>query len=138
MSFGADDMVGVWTLEATFAEDDDGNQTPALGDNPQGRIMYTADGYMVAMTGYGDRRLSAADATDADKATAFDSYMTYSGRWSLAGNVVTHDIDHATNPNWIGSSRERTVDHQGDRMLFSGLSGDGLTRAVIIWRRAEN
>jgi len=137
MSLSADDLVGVWTLEATYAEDDDGNKTPALGDNPKGRILYTADGYMVAMTGYGNRQLPASGASEADKAAAFDSYMTYSGRWSLSGNVVTHKIDHATNPNWIGSARERTIDHQGDRMVFSGISGDGVTRAIIIWRRVD-
>ena len=137
MSLSADDLAGVWTLEATYAEDDDGNKTPALGDNPTGRIMYTADGYMVAMTGHGDRQLLAVGASDTDKAAAFDRYMTYSGRWSLTGNVVTHKIDHATNPNWIGSSRERSIDHQGDRMVFSGISGDGVTRAKIVWRRVD-
>ena len=46
MSLSRDDLVGVWTLQATYTEDDDGNRTPVLGENPQGRIMYTADGYM--------------------------------------------------------------------------------------------
>jgi hypothetical protein len=138
MNLSPDDLIGVWTLEATYLLDNEDNQTPALGDSPRGRIMYTADGYMVAMTGYGDRQLPATGASDADKAAAFDSYMTYSGRWTVSGNVVTHEIDHATDPNWVGSSRERTIDHQGDRMVFSGLSGDGVTRAIIIWRRAGN
>ena len=136
MSLSQDDLVGVWTLEATYTEDDDGNRRPTLGDNPKGRIMYTADGYMAAMTGRGDRQLPAAGASDADKAAAFDSYMTYTGRWSLSDNVVTHHIEHATNPNWIGTSRNRTIDHQGDCMVFSGRSGDGLSKAVIVWRRA--
>lgn len=136
MSLSRDDLVGVWTLEATYSEDEDGNRTPVLGDDPQGRIIYTADGYMCAMTGRGARALPAEGANEADKAAAFDSFMTYSGRWQLSGNVVTHHIDLATDPNWIGTSRERTIDHQGDRMVFSGLAADGVTRAVIIWRRA--
>ena len=136
MSFSGDDLVGVWTLEDTYAEDDDGNRTPALGDNPQGRIMYTSDGYMTAMTGRGDRQLPATGASEADKAAAFDSYMNYAGRWTLRDNVVTHQIEYATNPNWIGTTRERSIDHQGDRMVFSGLAADGVTRGIIIWRRA--
>jgi hypothetical protein len=136
MSLSPDDLIGVWTLEATYAEGDDGNRTPTLGDNPQGRIMYTADGYMTAMTGRGDRQLPASGASDADKAAAFDSFMSYAGRWTLNDNVVTHQIEYATDPNWVGSARDRSIDHQGDRMVFSGLSGDGRTRAVIIWRRA--
>ena len=136
MSLSRDDLVGVWTLEATYTEDDDGNRTPVLGENPQGRIMYTADGYMTAMTGRGDRQLPASGASEADKAAAFDSFMSYAGRWTLNDKVVTHQIEYATNPNWVGTARDRSIDHQGDRMVFSGLSGDGVTRAVIIWRRA--
>ncbi len=136
MSLSRDDLVGVWTLEATYTEDDDGNRTPVLGENPQGRIMYTADGYMTAMTGRGDRQLPASGASEADKAAAFDSFMSYAGRWTLNDKVVTHQIEFATNPNWVGTARDRSIDHQGDRMVFSGLSGDGVTRAVIIWRRA--
>ncbi len=136
MSLSRDDLIGVWTLEDTYAEDDDGNRTPALGDDPIGRIMYTADGYMTAMTGRGDRQLPATDASEADKAAAFDSYMTYAGRWTLRDNVVTHQIEYATNPNWIGTARDRAIDHQGDRMVFSGLAADGVTRGVIVWRRA--
>ncbi len=135
MSISPDDLVGVWTLETTYTEDQDGKQVMIMGDNPQGRIMYTADGYMSAMTGQGERQLPA-NASDADKAAAFDSFMSYSGRWSLSGNVVRHEIDHATDPNWVGGTRERTIDHQGDRMVFSGLGPDGVTNAVIIWQRA--
>ena len=76
--------------------------------------------------------------SDADKVAAFDSYMNYAGRWTLRDNVVTHQIEHATNPNWIGASRERTIDHQGDRMVLSGFFADGVTRAVIVWRRASS
>lgn len=135
MDFSRDDLVGVWILEITYVEDENGNQTLALGEKPQGRIMYTADGYMAAMTGFSDRPLPVTGATDAEKAAAFDSFMTYSGRWSLSGNVVTHDIEYATDPNWVGSSRDRTIDYQGDRMVLSGLGGDGVTRAVLIWQR---
>jgi len=137
MGLSRDDLIGVWTLEGTFTEDRAGKRTPTLGDKPQGRILYTADGYMVAMTGRGDRSLPASDASVADKAAAFDSFMTYAGRWSLRDNVVSHQIEYATDPNWVGTTRERTIDHQGDRMAFSGLAGDGVSRAVIIWRRAQ-
>jgi len=133
MSLSRNDLVGVWTLEGTFTEDADGRRTPTWGDDPQGVIMYTADGYMTAITRRGDRALPAANAGAADKVAAFDSYLSYAGRWTLAGNVVTHHIEHALDPNWVGTSRDRTIDHQGDRMVFSGLAGDGRSNAVIVW-----
>ncbi len=134
MGLSRDDLVGAWTLEGTYTEDADGNRTPTWGDDAKGVIMYTADGYMTAITRRGDRSLPAA-ASAADKAAAFDNYLNYAGRWTLDGNVVTHHIEHALNPNWVGTARDRTIDHQGDRMVFSGLAGDGKSNAVIIWRR---
>jgi hypothetical protein len=137
MNFGRDDMIGAWTLEGTFVEDADGKRTPTWGDNPKGIIIYTADGHMTAITRRGDRTLPASGSSADDKAAAFDTYLNYAGRWSLAGNVVTHHIQHALDPNWVGSDRDRTIDFQGDRMVFSGLAGDGKTNAIIIWRRAQ-
>ena len=137
MSLSPDDLIGVWTLEGTYTQAEDGTRTPTWGDEPKGVIIYTADGWMTAITGRGDRTLPP-DADAEAKAAAFDTYLNYAGRWTLDGNVVTHHIELATDPNWVGSARNRTIDHQGDRMVFSGLAGDGKTNAVIIWRRAAS
>ena len=135
MSLNREDLIGAWTLEGSYIENADGTRSPTWGDDPKGIIMYTADGYMTAITRRGDRTLPAGEASADDKATAFDSYLNYAGRWTLSGNTVTHHIEHALDPNDVGRSRDRTIDHQGDRMVFSGLSGDGKRNAVIIWRR---
>jgi hypothetical protein len=138
MSIQPDDIVGVWTLEETYIEDDEGNQTPTLGENPKGRIIYTPDGYMVAITERGGRKPLSNSASENEKAEAFDSFMTYSGKWSLKDNVVTHEIDTGSNPSWVGTKRDRTVDYHGDRMVFSGFLDDGITTAIIKWRRNKN
>ena len=134
MTLSPDDLIGTWTLEGSFVERPDGTRTPSWGDDPKGVIIYTADGYMTAITRHGSRKLPA-DATADDKAAAFDSYFNYAGRWTLDGDIVTHHIEHALDPNLVGTSRDRTIDHQGDRMVFSGLGNDGKSRAIIIWRR---
>ncbi len=87
MSLDQDDLIAAWELEDTYTEDDDGNKTPALSNDPIGHIMYTADGYMAAMMGLGDRQLPATGANEADKAAAFGSYITYADRWALRDNV---------------------------------------------------
>lgn len=135
MSLAPADLIGTWTLEGSYVEDADGKRVPTWGEAPRGVIIYTSDGWMTAITGRGDRTLPA-NATADDKAAAFDSYLNYAGRWTLSGNTVTHHIEHATNPNWVGTSRDRHIDHQGDRMVFSGLAGDGRSNAVIVWRRS--
>lgn len=135
MSLKPEDIIGAWTLEGSYVERDDGTRQSTWGDDATGLIIYSADGYMTAITRRGDRTLP--DVPDAEaKAAAFDSYLNYGGRWTLSGNTVTHHIEHAADPRWVGVSRDRTIEYQGDRMVFSGLAGDGKTNAVIVWRRA--
>ena len=136
MEMKPDNIVGVWTLVETYIVDDRGNKTPTLGENPKGRIIYTPDGYMVAMTEINDRKPLSDNASDSEKAAAFDNFMTYSGKWTLKDNIVTHEIDTGSNPIWVGTKRERTIDYLGDRMIFTGKLEDGLTTAIIIWRRS--
>ena len=68
MGIKPDDIVGVWTLEETYIEDDEGNKTPTLGNSPKGRIIYTPDGYMVAITEKGARKPLTNSASEIEKA----------------------------------------------------------------------
>lgn len=133
MPLRPDDIIGAWHLVDTYIENPDGTRTPTQGPDPRGIIMYTPDGWMSAITRWGDRQLGAG--SDADKARMFDTYLNYAGRWSLEGDTVTHHIDHALHPDWIGASRDRRIDHQGTRMVFSGYGSDGKSNAVIIWQK---
>jgi hypothetical protein len=136
MSLKPEDLIGAWTLEGSYVEDKSGHRISTWGDDATGLIIYSADGYMSAITRRGDRTLPNTPDAEA-KAAAFDSYLNYGGRWTLSGNTVTHHIEHAVDPRWAGTARDRTIEHQGDRMVFSGLAGDGRSNAVIIWRRAD-
>jgi len=48
---------------------------------------------------------------------------------------VTHAIEHALDPNMTGVSLTREIDHEGNRMIFTGVGPDGVTKNVIIWKR---
>lgn len=136
MSLTPADIIGAWYLVDTYREEPDGTRIQHQGPDPKGIIMYTADGHMSAITRWGTRDFPAtADATDADKARMFDTYLNYAGRWSLDGNTVTHHIDHALNENFVGNDRKREIDHQGDRMVLKGVGGDGASTATIVWER---
>ncbi len=54
----------------------------------------------------------------------------------MDGDTVTHTIQHALDPNMVGQALNREIDHQGSRMVFSGLGPDGVTRNVIVWKRS--
>lgn len=135
MSVRPEDIIGAWHLVDTYTDNPDGTRVQHQGPEPMGIIMYTADGYMSAITRWGTRPFPAQDASDADKARMFDTYLSYAGRWSLDGNKVIHHTEHALNENWVGMDRPREIEYQGDRMVLNGPAGDGVSQATIIWQR---
>ena len=74
MEMKPDNIVGVWTLVETYIVDDGGNKIPTLGENPKGRIIYTPDGYMVAMTEIDDLRESDNEI-DVNRLEEIDTYI---------------------------------------------------------------
>ncbi len=110
----ADKFVGVWRLLSIEYRTDDGAivESP-YGSEPDGTIMYDSLGNMAAQIGKKDRtRFSSADrmAGSADeKKAAFESYVAYFGRYRVdeRERTVTHDVQQALFPNWIGSKQVR-------------------------------
>lgn len=137
MALGNDDLVGGWTLEEMYAEADDGTRTHPMGRDAGGMIMYTPDGYMSAITHFSDRFLTADRPSDEERSEAFNTYFNYAGTWEIDGDTVTHTIRHALDPNMVGVSLSRQVEHEGARMVFTGMGPDGVTKNVIVWKRQD-
>ena len=140
-----DALVGAWLLVRWTIEYPGTNRvTQPFGPQPQGLLVYTADGHMSAALQRPDRpRLSRADvhaAGDAEKAAAFGSYLHYAGRWHVEGGNVVHSVDYAMNPNLLGTTLVRSVSLDGDSLELSAeeaLEAAGQTRRHrILWRRA--
>lgn len=137
MAVKDDDLIGAWALEEMYAETEDGTRSHPMGRDASGMIMYTPDHHMSAIVHFADRFLPADRPSDEDQAEAFSSYFNYAGTWSLEGNAVTHVLTHALDPNMVGMSLTRNIEHDGARMVFTGLGPDGVTKQVIIWKRSN-
>lgn len=145
-------LVGTWELDGFEVLADDGRPPRhPFGVDARGRIVYAADGHMMAV-------LSAIDevpksggtletshrASDADKAAAFDRYLSYSGRWRLEGDVVHHDVDLALTPGVAGQTQTRRVTYTAEpapRLTLSYVrrSRRGTAhRFVLSWRRPDS
>lgn len=120
-----DELVGGWRLvsfEITFSDD-----APAIhpfGDDGRGQLLYTPDGQMSAILCPAERAdldvgglESSRRASAEQKAAAFDSYMSYAGRWSLDGSTVTHHVDFALVPDVVGHDHVRTASLHDDGAL---------------------
>lgn len=136
--------MGVWRLRRYTTQYEGDEPFHPLGDDALGYIVYTADGHMSGtMQRARPQPFALADrlrATPAEKARAFDDYVTYCGRYRVDGDRVLHRIEASLMPNWIGQEQERHMRWQGDDRVALEASWvvDGRRRvAVVEWERVR-
>lgn len=103
---------GSWALVGfkLVATDGSGELHP-FGENPDGMITYTSDGYMSTVLHARDRTAFSTDdiqsGTEQELAEAMRSYSHYAGRYETENGIVRHIVEHSLFPNWAGHTEER-------------------------------
>lgn len=142
-------LVGTWELETFVVTADDGRPPRhPFGPDARGRVIYAADGHMSAVlsraarppTGPGGLE-TAHRATEADRCRAYDTYLSYSGRWELDGETILHHADLALVPDVVGQTlaRQAELDDSGGLHLhYTVTDRRGTTHHFSLrWRRAD-
>jgi len=133
----AENIIETWALVARGASESQRAQLEErYGTQSEGVVILSPDGWMCAALGHGDRaRLPGdpewhADAPDADRLAAFDSYVSYAGRWRIEDGQLITKVEFALNPSWVGGEQVRDVE----------ILADGTLRLVVtrIWPNGEN
>ncbi|HEX4675655.1 MAG TPA: lipocalin-like domain-containing protein [Steroidobacteraceae bacterium] len=140
-------LIGAWTLESYTAQDvESGDVSYPMGRNPEGLILYTADGYMSAQLGSRERdRFESGDiyggsANEYWKAGI--SYIAYSGPFHFDEKKgrLEHEMFVSFFPNWKGQRQVRLVEIEKDRLHLAPdhpMPVNGrLKTASLIWKRA--
>ena len=137
-------LTGRWEL-VTFEQNyDDGRVVFPMGEGPQGVIQYTEDGYMSCQITKANRGNFTTggqwNASDTEKAGAYNSMLSYAGRYTLEDGVVTHLVDLSLFPNWVGGQQKRQFkfDKQGQLSLIARLEENTseARTALLLWKRA--
>lgn len=138
---------GRWEIVSWRQEYDDGRCVHPFGESLDGFIDYSRDSdAMFCVISRKPRTPFTTggqwDAADADKAKAYDEYLTYAGRYSFDGETVTHHIQQCIFPNWQGTAQRRKVTRTGDdgiTLVARIEEGTSEARtAILAWRRAAN
>lgn len=145
----ADDILGSWIMvdRGTDSAEDQAQAAARYGGDPQGFMIFAPDGRMNAIVCWGGRPPLAgdpawhADAPDADKIRAFDTYLSYGGEWRVANGTLTTKVRYALNPGWVGGDQVRRLEMEADGHLILKLSRawpDGrVMNGWVRWRRAS-
>ena len=134
-----ENLVGAWKLVSITAEDVETKQrTDFWGEHPNGRLVFTAAGQMIALlTGEGRQ----PPRTDAERSAAFTSMVGYSGHYRVDGDRFVTTVDMAWNESWVGTEQVRHYRIDGDTLHIetepqpAAGFGNRVTRYVLAWQR---
>ncbi|MEH6582728.1 MAG: lipocalin-like domain-containing protein [Halioglobus sp.] len=137
------DLVGSWQLESwTIGYSDRDEFSYPFGENPQGLLMYSDDGWMSAALNRADRGRFPDDTSprampEAARAEAYGSYFHYSGRFRIVGGDVIHYVTQSLNPNFPGTEQLRHAELDGHTLVLSGKdqAGDVTRFHSLVWHR---
>jgi hypothetical protein len=138
-----EDFIGTWRLVDWRIEYSDGGVTRPFGEGAHGYIIYAADGTMTASIAKGPREkfglANARNASEDQKAQAFDSYFHYAGPWRIDGEDVVHSVTMSLNPDMTGTDQRRHAQFHGIGELTLSAAEkmrDGAMRLhVLQWAR---
>ncbi len=121
----ADKFVGAWRLiSAEFRAEDGSPAESPYGAQPQGLLMYDAQGSMSAQLAHKDRRpFAIADhmkGTPEELKAAFETYQAYYGRYKVdeREHVVIHTVTQALLPNWVGTEQRRHYQFKDGKLIL--------------------
>jgi hypothetical protein len=141
-------LIGAWKLVSYVEKPVDGSpDSYPLGENAQGIIMYSPDGYMSAQLMKPERGRFASgdwfDGTAEEYADEASSYIAYTGPFHVdeASGELTHTMFISLFPNWTGQTQPRVVKLEGDTLQLSTAapirSAGKEVMSYLTWRRAE-
>lgn len=115
-----------------------------MGEAPEGLLVYSNDGTMLALMAGADRPDLATDdvtgGTEAERAEAFASFIAYGGPFEVDGNTVVHHVEVSLFPNWVGTVQRRRWElDEAERLLTltsPSVTIGGSTRIQrVTWER---
>lgn len=118
-------LAGTWRLVSMETRDADGQVSYPYGQDAAGYAIYGPDGYVCFNI------MRAGGPQDAS------GYFAYCGRYELVEGKVLHHIAVSLFPTLIGTTVERAIALDGDRLTLSGVPATGSGTARIDWERVR-
>ena len=111
---------------------------------PQAYILYTPGGFMMSITVEEKRARPAGEVlTDEERVRLFKSIISaYSGRYTVEGDIVIHDVEMSWNEAWTGTKQMRLFKVTGDELVIETTPRTAGTDTrqfinTLTWERTE-
>lgn len=132
-------FIGVWKLVSFELKSMNGEVSYPYGERPVGRLTYDPAGRMSAQLMRSGRsrasgRTLRGASVDALR-EAVDSFIAYFGTYDIndTSRTVIHHVQACLIPSWVGTDLKRTYEFEGNRLILTAVSEDGVGR--LVWER---
>lgn len=132
-------LVGNWTLVSYDAIAPDGTRSLPFGE-AVGRLSYDEHGHMSGQVMRPGRAPVVLGEGGAQQVrAAYTGYIAYFGTYEVSadGTTVTHHVQGALNPAWVGGVQVRRLRFDGDLLELQAdvlKAGQTITH-VLTWRK---
>jgi hypothetical protein len=141
---GNNQLLGTWTIVSVDDVRPDGSKNPLFGPNPQGMLMFDADGhYSLQLCAAGRVKFASNNrvkGTSEENQAAVHGCNPHWGRYAVneTDRTILFQIDHAMFPNWEGTEQKRSFTLAANQLKYS-VPNPAITRAnpVVVWKRAK-
>ncbi len=139
-------FVGTWQLVSAQYRRANGEVIEIYGENPVGMLMYDANRYMAVQIMRRQRpNFTAADrlgGTPEQIQAAFRGYLAYFGRYTIdeEQHTVTHHIQGALLPNWVGVDQVRFFEWNGNQLTLRTpplMIGGAEATGYLVWEKIK-
>lgn len=137
----ASNLVGTWKLVSFTLQFEGEPPTEVFGSKPNGYIILTREGRMMALL-TGDNRKDGT--SEAAQAALFASMNSYTGHYTLQGDTFVTKVEVASQAAWVGTEQVRHFKLDGDRLLISAPPFPSARRSdhkmftqELVWERAR-
>ena len=141
----SDRFAGTWRLLECYGKWSDGRISYPYGDKPEGQLIYDGHGnFSGQIAGSGRPAFEIGNllkGTPEEIKTAFEGYIAYYGTYEVdeSKGQVTHHVQSALFPNWIGDIQTRNFEFEGKNLRLNTQPIKG-SRAdltnTLLWERA--
>jgi hypothetical protein len=142
----ANRLIGVWALVSYVDEQQEKEDAYPFGPEPQGFLIYTADGFVSAQLMRPGRPIfSSADwhnGTPEEYRASASGYIAYCGRYEIDEEraTVTHIPSVSLLPNLIDGRQCRSIDLRGDHLVLRAAGAPAAAGVYVTsrleWKRA--
>ena len=116
------DLVGSWNLISWRTVYVGGRTIFPMGKDARGFLVYSNDGFMSASLFKVNRPYFISGemltADENEKVKAWDSYFSYSGKFTLEGGMIHHYVLSSMYPNWVGDKQSRIAEIVDEKLII--------------------